>query len=196
LTIELSNDDEELEEDEEDDEDVVVTSIGQTRKSAYAVYSEHLIAALDINVDHLVRAALNLCGMPCGTWIQRRKSGKNRYENFVGDLVLMLLGMDRLVLEHSVKGDLPRQAHVEKTLENKLRILRRSGDSSTRPTIYAQYLVDDEGLSPNPDDLRRALDIMERYTKSEGGHDLAADKEAATIDTQLGRLSRSATNSR
>ncbi len=73
----------------------------------YKPAHDSLVAAHNERIDSLVRAALELPDQPDQRWVDRRRAGSQYgYEDLVGYLTLMLLGMDQLVLDDFVKGDL------------------------------------------------------------------------------------------
>lgn len=131
-------------------------------ENQFEEYSQKLIDGYSDSVEHLLIAALDLTDMPCDDWVTRRKKGsKCDYKDLISSLVVMLLGMDSLVLEHFVKGDLPKAEKSNVTLQKRLRKLKNLGPKEKCPLIYAQYLVDKNGESPCPKVLLEVLDKAE-----------------------------------
>jgi hypothetical protein len=185
----------EMDQDDLDEE----TQVPQTQatlpdgSSTYEEYSSRLIEAYNEGLDSLVRVALDLRGMPCDIWVQRRKaSGPVKYENLVFTLWLIMAGWDPLILEHLVHGDLPAAALTDAELEKKLRKLKNiPAINECCPCIYMQYLVDTIGKSPTPEILGKILDFVEMYAKADDVKDMAfvARIDSALASPNWGRIS-------
>ena len=102
-------------------------------------------------------------------------------------LVIMLLGMDGLVLEHFVKGDLPKAEKNDAALQKSLRKLRNLGPKEKCRSIYAQYLVDKKGESPCPKVLLEVLDKAELYVRGLGEQDSQSGAFSVEVDSMIGK---------
>ncbi|KAK0109395.1 hypothetical protein ONS96_003209 [Cadophora gregata f. sp. sojae] len=143
-------------------------------------YSDILAAAHSDSIHALVKAALNLQDMPCDRWVNKRKAGSH-YDDLVVYLVVMLLGMDDLILEHFVRGDLAAASLQDPALRRKLDALDKNG---TCPCIYAQYLVTRRtGISPTVQIILDALDDIDLYARGVGMSDKDSSMIASRIDS-------------
>jgi len=157
-------------------------------ENQFEEYSQKLIEAYSETVEHLLTAALELTDMPCDDWVTRRKKGsKCDYRDLMSYLVVMLLGMDGLVLEHFVKGDLPKAEKSDAALQKRLRKLRNLGRKEKCPSIYAQYLVDKNGESPCPKVLLEVLEKAELYVRGLGEQDSQSGTFSVEVDSVIGK---------
>ena len=159
----------------------------------YEEYSQQLQEAHSKGLLSLISVALELKGMPCDNWVEKMKASTTCcYEDFLVYLVLMMAGSDPLILQHFVQGDIPKAEKQNADLEKKLRQLRNVGDSFC-PSIYVQYLVNDQGESPTPQVLLDILDFVELYTRGYGKRDGPSGQLAAEVDSAMGTKSWSST---
>jgi hypothetical protein len=174
-----------LEMDEDDDDESKPTQAKLPDGTAvYDEYSARLISAHDEDLDSLLRAAMDLDGMPCGGWVQKRKDSKAcPYEHLLYSLWMMMVGWDPLILKHLVHGNIPAQRRKIPELQKKLNQLRNLPAGIRTPSIYMQYLVDRDGNSPPPKVLLEILDHVEVYTNGLEGSDVKSNILAMLVDT-------------
>ena len=154
----------------------------------YGEYSKKLSDAHKISLQCLIYTALDLAGMPCDSWvIKRKKSPSCQYKDFIGFLVLIMLGAENSVLEHFVKGDLCKAEKTNPELERRLKASMGSGNKDNRPTICAQYLANKNDVPPTSPMLFDALDQAEAYVSGNGGDNAAANQRALFIDRAIGK---------
>jgi hypothetical protein len=127
-------------------------------------YSEKLIQAQKDSLNSLVRTTLDLKGFPDDRWVERRKDSNIDFAAFEQSIRSMLASFDSKVLKHLVMGDIPRAARQDRQLEKALRKLMNMEKKTRCPSIYIQYLVDNQGFSPTPKKLYEILDDAEKYT--------------------------------
>jgi hypothetical protein len=159
--------------------------IAEARPGLYADDSEALIRAYeDFSVECLLTTAMDLRGMPCDRWVEKRKLDGNRYEHLLGSLWQMLLSWDPLVLRHFVRGNLPEAEELDNDLKKTLRKLKNIPKDEARPSIYAQYLADKgTGDAPTAKICTEILDIVELYARGFECQDTESADIAAAIDT-------------
>lgn len=151
-------------------------------------YSQKLIDAHSESVEGLFLAALDLTDMPCDDCVTKRKEGsKCDYTDFISYLVVILLGMDALVLEHFVKGDLPKAEKRNAALQKTLRKLKNLGPKEKCLSIYAQYLVDKNGESPCTKVLLEVLGKAELYLQGRDEKDLQSGTFSVRVDSIIGK---------
>jgi len=171
--------------DDEEDEDLPATQAQMDDGTAvYDDYSAKLIEAHDESLDALVKAAMNLGNMPCGSWIRKRKAGpEDVLKNLMFVFWIMLVDWDPLILKHLVHGDIPAEYYKKGDLYKKLRALRNLPKEIKIPSIYIQYLVDRDGKSPPKKDLIEILDYAETYINGIDDHtDNSSHHLAITVD--------------
>jgi hypothetical protein len=151
--------------------------------------AELLMDAYKANLRNLIRTALGLKGMPCDGWVRRRMtSQKTQFLTLEHVLVIMLAGMNGLVLEHLIKGDIPKAALNNPELKKTLDGFFIRGIGSITPSIYLQCLVNANGDSPSADFLLWILKDIELYMRGwRDPDDKESDERAKRIDLQVYR---------
>lgn len=145
----------------------------------YQKCADKLSGAHKQGIDALVKTAMNMKGMPCDSWVMKRKMSKVcEYSTLKYQLWLMMIGWDESVLEHFVLGDIPRAYREDPQVSRVLRQQRSSSPDDARPCIYAQYLADRDGNSPKVSHLLKIIEYIELYIRGFGRDD---DIESASF---------------
>lgn len=152
--------------------------------SSFLEHSKELVNALEVDIHYLLETILDLKGMPCDKWIERRKTSDGcSFDDLLHCLWLMLLGFDPDILHAFVEGDIPKQAKSNRSLDRKLRLIKNVEKEEYCPSIYAQYLINSLGESPTPATLLKIMDSIELYSKGLGTRDAESESLAAKVDT-------------
>jgi hypothetical protein len=96
----------------------------------------------------------------------------------------MLLSWDHLILEHLIRGDLPKEEKTDADLELKLTKLRESEGART-PSIYIHYFVNAEGDSPTPRTFKNTFSKAKLYLRGLGSDD---DDESADVADEIDKV--------
>jgi hypothetical protein len=151
--------------------------VAPAQVGAYNKCADILVGAHEQGSKELVQTAMGMTGMPCDSWVVKRKSSKIcEYRSLSYELWLMVLGWDPLVLHHFVRGDIPKAYEENRDLRKILQSQRTTATKVARPCIYAQYLADGEGNSPTVATLNKILDSVDIYIRS---FELDGDLESA-----------------
>ncbi|KAL3426660.1 hypothetical protein PVAG01_00169 [Phlyctema vagabunda] len=166
----------------EEEEQVMATQV-QPIVTQCEEYSDILKCALSRGIYSLLLATLDLKGMPCDGWVELRKTRDTcSYREFIQALIPMVACIDSTVLEHLIAGDLPRAYHEKPSLWRVLGDLKDIERKIKCPSIYAQYLVNNRGISPNPETIADLLDSAELYIRGRGRDDEESHALAAEVD--------------
>ncbi|KAF7915108.1 hypothetical protein EAE99_010304 [Botrytis elliptica] len=151
-------------------------------------YSDRLIEAHSKGLRELVDAALDLEGLPCDKWVNKRKEDGN-LEVMKLELLFMSACIHPDVLKHLVQGDLPKaysdpsmismRAHMASMMEGHKK--------EKRIFIYIHYLVNEIGVPPSPSKLEHILNIADIYIRGFGKpNDQASYQISKKIDEVVG----------
>ncbi|TGO54015.1 hypothetical protein BCON_0114g00260 [Botryotinia convoluta] len=144
-------------------------------------YSRRLIEAHSKGLRELVEAALDLKGLPCDKWVNKRRDDGN-LEVMKLELLFMSACIHPDVLKHLVQGDLPK-AYSDPLMTSMMEGHKRE----KRIFIYIHYLVNTIGVSPSPSQLEHVLDIADIYIRGFGKpNDQASYRTSKKIDELIG----------
>ena len=135
----------------------------------------------------LIGEALQIEDYPCSTWVKRGIDDPHRGQIVHLFMVKMLLSMPDALLDHLLKRDVPYARLNDVELNDILAKLSVHGATNLKPSIYINYLVDDNGLSPSPEELEEICEKVELYldASTQKSHDYAFK-----IDNIVGRPSK------
>ncbi|KAF7886046.1 hypothetical protein EAF00_010149 [Botryotinia globosa] len=151
-------------------------------------YFKRLIEANSKSLRELVDAALDLKGLPCDKWVNKRREDGN-LEVMKLELLFMSACIHPDVLKNLVQGDLARaysdplmtsmRAHMMSMMEGNKR--------EKRIFIYIHYLVNAIGVSPSHSQLEHVLNIADIYIRGFGKpNDQASYRISKKIDEVIG----------
>ncbi|KFY28902.1 hypothetical protein V491_00244 [Pseudogymnoascus sp. VKM F-3775] len=109
----------------------------------------------------LVEAVIKLRGLPHTEWMDRRIDIAPTA--IIKSLVSMTCTMSIRLLGHLVMGQLPRAIVTEEAIDNEIRGLM----SDAQPAIYANYIVDDRGFGPSPNEWANVITGLYRYMEDD-----------------------------
>jgi hypothetical protein len=143
-----------------------------------------LLEARSRSLRDIVWTALDFTGMPCDPWVAHRKrSVKTRFSVLEQELVTMLASMDDQVLEHLIKGDIAKAAHLDPNFNDKLEAFKIRGPDVIMPFIYIQTLVNGRGESPSANGLLYIIGEIELYMRGwQNPDDKESEERARRID--------------
>ncbi|EMR86909.1 hypothetical protein BcDW1_4548 [Botrytis cinerea BcDW1] len=151
-------------------------------------YSNRLVEAHSIGLKELVDAALDLKGLPCDKWVNKRREDGN-LDVMKLELLFMSSCIHPDVLKHLVRGDLPK-AYSDPSITS-MRVhmisMMEGNKREKRIFIYIHYLVNAIGVSPSPSQLENVLKTADIYIRGFGKpNDQASYRISKKIDEMIG----------
>ncbi|TGO45396.1 hypothetical protein BCON_0397g00060 [Botryotinia convoluta] len=143
--------------------------VGVNQASIYDQNSVKLLQGYEKGLHGLVQAAMEFSGLPDDQWVQKRKESGLWSELSVSS-TFMIAGINSKILEHVVRGDLPKalQAPESLVLRHKMKNLMGGDKREARPYIYIHYLVNFEGDSPTTNELKHIISSVKIYIRGYG----------------------------
>ncbi|KAF7865604.1 uncharacterized protein EAF02_010027 [Botrytis sinoallii] len=151
-------------------------------------YSDRLIEAHSKGLRELVDAALDLEGLPCDKWVNKRREDGN-LEVMKLELLFMSACIHPDVLKHLVQGDLPKAYSDPLMISMRVHMasMMEGHKKEKRIFIYIHYLVNEIGVSPSPSKLEHVLNIADIYIRGFGNpNDQASYRISKKIDEIIG----------
>ncbi|KAF7924969.1 uncharacterized protein EAE98_007057 [Botrytis deweyae] len=161
--------------------------VGVNRTSIYDQNSAKLIEGYEKGLHGLVQAAMEFSGLPDDKWVQKRKES-GLWSELSVSFMFMIAGINSKILEHVVRGDLPKalQAPENLVLRHKMKKLMGGDKKEARPYIYIHYLVNFEGDSPTANELKLVISSVKIYIRGYGAeNDEQSQRLAIEVDNAI-----------
>jgi len=151
-------------------------------------YSKRLVEAHSKGLKELVEVALDLKGLPCDKWVNKRR-GDGNIDVMKLELLFMSACIHPDVLKHLVRGDLPKAYSdpLMTSMRDHMISMMEGNKREKRIFIYIHYLVNAIGVSPSPSQLENVLKTADIYIRGFcKPNDQASYRISKKIDEMIG----------